>query len=92
LICWQFFTLFILQIPEPGEKTADAKGDDNEATVLSELSDPNLCIESTQEFLSWYNNIDDKILEQFDYVYLEYYEQLNSKKTECDDLLAEVFI
>ncbi len=58
--------------------------------MLSELNDPNLCIESTQEFLSWYNNIDDKILEQFVYVYLEYYDQLNSKKTECDDLLAEV--
>uniref|UniRef100_A0A182N6H8 Conserved oligomeric Golgi complex subunit 3 n=1 Tax=Anopheles dirus TaxID=7168 RepID=A0A182N6H8_9DIPT len=47
-------------------------------------------IDSTQNFLSWYNSIDAEILEHFDDVYLEYYEQLRARATECDQMLAEI--
>lgn len=90
LIRWHFFSLFILQIPDIDEESGRPKTSGEGLQSLSELNDPNMCIESTQEFLSWYNNIDDKILEQFDYIYLEYYDQLKSRTAECDDLLAEV--
>uniref|UniRef100_A0A182PBZ5 Conserved oligomeric Golgi complex subunit 3 n=1 Tax=Anopheles epiroticus TaxID=199890 RepID=A0A182PBZ5_9DIPT len=47
-------------------------------------------IDSTQNFLSWYNSIDAEILEHFDDVYLEYHEQLRSRTTECDQMLQEI--
>ncbi|XP_058130062.1 conserved oligomeric Golgi complex subunit 3 isoform X1 [Anopheles ziemanni] len=47
-------------------------------------------IDSTQNFLSWYNSIDAEILEHFDDVYLEYYEQLRSRAGECDHMLKEI--
>ncbi|XP_053672062.1 conserved oligomeric Golgi complex subunit 3 [Anopheles nili] len=47
-------------------------------------------IDSTQNFLSWYNSIDAEILEHFDDVYLEYYEQLRSRAGECDQMLQEI--
>jgi hypothetical protein len=47
-------------------------------------------IESTQEFLSYYNGIDDEIMSNFDYVYTSYFEQLEQQSKECDSLLNEV--
>ncbi|XP_053667552.1 conserved oligomeric Golgi complex subunit 3 [Anopheles marshallii] len=47
-------------------------------------------IDSTQNFLSWYNSIDAEILEHFDDVYMEYYEQLRSRTNECDQMLQEI--
>lgn len=71
-------------------KISDLQPTKNDVSSLAELNDTDLCIESTQEFLSWYNQIDDKILEQFDSVYLEYFNQLSNKTEECDNLLKEV--
>lgn len=47
-------------------------------------------IDTTQNFLSWYNSIDAEILEHFDEAYLEYYEQLRSRASECDTMLQEI--
>ncbi|XP_038114767.1 conserved oligomeric Golgi complex subunit 3 isoform X1 [Culex quinquefasciatus] len=53
-------------------------------------SSSNAAIDSTQDFLSWYNSIDSEILEHFDDVYLDYYEQLRARSAECDNLLGEI--
>lgn len=56
--------------------------------VGSDLND--VLIESTPEFLTWYNQVDEVILEQADDVYLEFYGQLESRTKDCDVLLKEV--
>ncbi|XP_055614526.1 conserved oligomeric Golgi complex subunit 3 [Uranotaenia lowii] len=69
---------------EPQNTTFELK------TSLDEFKQSNNVIESTQDFLSWYNTIDSEILEHFDDVYLDYYEQLRERSSECDKLLGEI--
>uniref|UniRef100_A0A182Q709 Conserved oligomeric Golgi complex subunit 3 n=1 Tax=Anopheles farauti TaxID=69004 RepID=A0A182Q709_9DIPT len=57
---------------------------------LEKFKQSSCVIDSTQNFLSWYNSIDAEILEHFDDVYLEYYEQLRARSTECDQMLDEI--
>ncbi|XP_058823550.1 conserved oligomeric Golgi complex subunit 3 [Topomyia yanbarensis] len=59
-------------------------------TSLDEFKLTGSAIDSTQDFLSWYNSIDSEILEHFDDVYLDYYEQLKTRSIECDRLLQEI--
>lgn len=47
-------------------------------------------IESTPEFLTYYDQTEDLFLEQFDDVYLDFYNQLENQTQECDVLLGEV--
>lgn len=47
-------------------------------------------IDSTQDFLSWYNAVDGEILGHYDDVYLDYYDQLKARSVECDSLLEEI--
>jgi hypothetical protein len=47
-------------------------------------------VESTPKFLTLYDQIDDLFLNQFDDVYLEFYNQLENRTKECDELLGEV--
>lgn len=47
-------------------------------------------IESTPEFLTYYDQIEDLYLEQFDDVYLDFFNQLENQTQECDVLLGEV--
>lgn len=49
-------------------------------------------IESTPAFLTMYDHVDDLFLDQFDDVYLEFYNQLDSRTKECDVLLGEVSV
>lgn len=50
----------------------------------------NTVIESTPKFLTFFDQVEDSFLEQFDDVYLEFYNQLESRTKECDGLLSEV--
>ncbi|XP_065079066.1 conserved oligomeric Golgi complex subunit 3 isoform X2 [Ochlerotatus camptorhynchus] len=59
-------------------------------TTLVDFKSSTSVIDSTQDFLSWYNSIDSEILEHFDDVYLDYYEQLKARSAECDKLLEEI--
>lgn len=47
-------------------------------------------IESTPKFLTLFDQIDDIFLDEFDDVYLEFYNQLGNRTKECDVLLSEV--
>uniref|UniRef100_A0A182JUF3 Conserved oligomeric Golgi complex subunit 3 n=1 Tax=Anopheles christyi TaxID=43041 RepID=A0A182JUF3_9DIPT len=83
-------------VPVAGDVTESTPAD-KEHTVTDELPasleqfKQSACvIDSTQNFLSWYNSIDAEILEHFDDVYLEYYEQLRSRASECDQMLQEI--
>ncbi|XP_053694577.1 conserved oligomeric Golgi complex subunit 3 isoform X2 [Sabethes cyaneus] len=59
-------------------------------TSLDEFKQSGSAIDSTQDFLSWYNSVDSEILEHFDDVYLDYYQQLKTRSGECDNLLQEI--
>lgn len=59
-------------------------------TTLVDFKNSGSVIDSTQDFLSWYNSIDSEILEHYDDVYLDYYGQLKQRSVECDKLLEEI--
>uniref|UniRef100_A0A182JGB0 Conserved oligomeric Golgi complex subunit 3 n=1 Tax=Anopheles atroparvus TaxID=41427 RepID=A0A182JGB0_ANOAO len=76
-----------------GASSTEEKSDEASEELPSSLEKfkQSACvIDSTQNFLSWYNSIDAEILEHFDDVYLEYYEQLRSRAGECDQMLKEI--
>ncbi|XP_049535661.1 conserved oligomeric Golgi complex subunit 3 isoform X1 [Anopheles darlingi] len=82
--------------PSPTSTAGDSQdGAINEGTVelpasLESFKQSACVIDTTQNFLSWYNSIDAEILEHFDEAYLEYYEQLRSRASECDTMLQEI--
>lgn len=47
-------------------------------------------VDSTQDFLNWYNSADERIVNRSDDVYRRYYEQLQSRRDECDHLLGKI--
>lgn len=47
-------------------------------------------VESTPKFLTLFDQLDDLFLDEFDDVYLEFYNQLDNRTKECDVLLSEV--
>lgn len=49
-------------------------------------------IESTQEFLEWYEGLEQSLLMGEDTPYLSYWKQLEERKNECDTLLQQVNI
>lgn len=49
-----------------------------------------LDIDSTQQFLQWYEELETSVLKKEDFVYLDYYKQLEERKNECDLLLKQV--
>ncbi|XP_055640025.1 conserved oligomeric Golgi complex subunit 3 [Toxorhynchites rutilus septentrionalis] len=57
---------------------------------LDDFKNSTSTIDSTQDFLSWYNAVDGEILRHFDDVYLDYYDQLEARSIECDKLLEEI--
>lgn len=66
----------------------------DEVTEISDVKDLkppfDSIIESTPKFLTLYDQIDELFLDQFDDVYLEFYNQLEDRTKECDALLGEV--
>lgn len=71
-------------IPESRELSLESK------SSLGNFKQSSSVIDSTQDFLSWYNSIDSEILEHYDDVYLDYYGQLKQRSAECDKLLEEI--
>lgn len=65
---------------------------DDSSAPKDEPLDINNIVESTPKFLKLYEQIDDLFLNQFDDVYLEFYNQLENRTQECDVLLDEVSI
>ncbi|XP_058058954.1 conserved oligomeric Golgi complex subunit 3 isoform X1 [Anopheles bellator] len=81
------------QVPTGGsqpEAVKEAKDDGLPPVSLEKFKQSPCVIDSTQNFLSWYNSIDAELLEHFDDAYLEYYDQLRSRATECDAMLEEI--
>lgn len=57
---------------------------------LLKNSENNISINSTQEFLDWYNSVDLEIYEHSDDVYRQYYDQLANRNKDCDKLLNQI--
>ncbi|XP_058446712.1 conserved oligomeric Golgi complex subunit 3 [Malaya genurostris] len=74
----------------PKTDTSEANTETN--TSLDEFKLTDSAIDSTQDFLSWYNSVDSEILEHFDDIYLDYYNQLKTRSSECGKLLEEIDI
>lgn len=53
-------------------------------------SDNSISINTTQEFLDWYNTVDLEIYEHSDDVYRQYYDQLANRNKDCDKLLNQI--
>nr|CAG4651650.1 EOG090X02EM [Triops cancriformis] len=47
-------------------------------------------IESTQQFLQWYSELESQVLQQEDMPYLQYVQQLQQHRNECKGLLEQV--
>lgn len=61
------------------------------ATKSTDASDQQvLDIDNTQQFLQWYEELETSVLKREDFVYLDYYKQLEERKHECDLLLKQV--
>lgn len=50
----------------------------------------NKVIDSTQDFLNYYNAIEAEIYDHSDEVYKQYYDQLLNRRSECDNLLDKI--
>lgn len=49
-----------------------------------------MIVDSTQDFLNWYNSADERLVNRSDDIYRRYYEQLQSRRDECDHLLSKI--
>lgn len=47
-------------------------------------------IESPLSFLYWYNTVDTEMYDRMDDIYIEYYEQLQTRSEDCDNLLHQI--
>lgn len=47
-------------------------------------------IESPLSFLYWYNTLDSEMYDRMDDIYTEYYEQLQTRSEDCDNLLHQI--
>lgn len=70
--------------------------EDNDSTLNEPISKdtqfniPSNTIDSSQDFLNWYNDVESQLYCGSDAVYRQYYEQLESRRGECDKLLAKI--
>lgn len=58
--------------------------------VYTDLQNKLEGIESPQSFLTWYNTVDLEMYDRSDDVYKEYYEQLQNRSKDCDNLLEQI--
>ncbi|XP_067011172.1 conserved oligomeric Golgi complex subunit 3 [Anabrus simplex] len=47
-------------------------------------------IETTQQFLNWYSQVEEELLQEDDVQYTEYLKQLSERRDECASLLAQI--
>lgn len=40
--------------------------------------------------MTWFNKVEEEVLDQEDGIYLEYYNQLSTRSTDCDSLLRQI--
>lgn len=50
----------------------------------------NVIIDTTQDFLNWYNSFESQIVNSSDDVYRQYFDQLQNRRNECDNLLNKI--
>lgn len=60
------------------------------ATKDGKLIIPSNTIDSTQDFFNWYNDVETQLYSYNDDVYRQYFDQLSSRRDECDNLLAKI--
>lgn len=58
--------------------------------AFDELQTETGAIESTQNFLAWYNRVDLELYEKSDEVHQQYYEQLLNRSRDCDNLIEQI--
>lgn len=51
---------------------------------------PTSVIDSTQDFFNWYNDVESQLYSGADDVYRQYFDQLSSRRDECDKLLDKI--
>lgn len=56
----------------------------------SKFNIPSNTIDSSQDFLNWYNDVESQLYTGSDAVHRQYYEQLENRRGECDKLLAKI--
>lgn len=82
---WCFVKYYYkFQIPEGGVPST------NETAPTKTFIIPTNAIDSTQDFFNWYNDIETKLHDGTDDIYRQYYEQLASRRSECDHLLDKI--
>lgn len=64
------------------------KEDDNENDKKFNI--PSDTIDSTQTFFNWYNDVESQLYNCSDDVYRQYFDQLSSRRNECDGLLDKI--
>lgn len=68
----------------------DSSAKDEDATKDGKFNIPSKIIDSTQEFFHWYNDVESQLFNCNDDVYRQYFEQLSSRRNECDNMLDKI--
>lgn len=63
---------------------------ETDSTKVVKFNIPSNTIDSTQDFLNWYNQVEAQLYSGSDDVYRQYYEQLANRRNECDNLLDKI--
>ncbi|GLH07911.1 Conserved oligomeric Golgi complex subunit 3 [Gryllus bimaculatus] len=71
------------------EKPLDKKTGEIPRNITA-LNKGDLKIETTHQFLTWYTQVEEELLDEEDELYLQYYEQLRAWRLECATLLEHV--
>lgn len=71
-------------------KTQPSSDATETAVKESNFNIPSTTIDTTQDFFNWYNDVESQLYSGSDEVYRQYYEQLASRRGECDNLLAKI--
>lgn len=75
-----------LQNSERNESTAS----ETDPTKAFHLDIPTKAIDSTQDFFNWYSDIETQLYNGTDDIHRQYYDQLASRRSECDHLLDKI--
>lgn len=60
------------------------------STKDGKLNIPSNTIDSAQDFFNWYNDVESQLYSGNDDVYRQYFDQLSSRRDECNNLLAKI--
>ncbi|XP_031626391.1 conserved oligomeric Golgi complex subunit 3 [Contarinia nasturtii] len=68
----------------------DLTSNENVSTNDNKFNIPTHVIDSTQDFFSWYHDVESQLYNGSDDIYRQYFEQLSSRRDECDNLLDKI--